>query len=104
MPYLVQPFPDLLDICLIGSTSGIDPLGDLVDIPANGRQFGGERFDIGGVGVDDISIDRHLAKIGTIPVRGELGHPLFNELFFFLRDIEFHLNIPLADRHTPPPF
>lgn len=83
MPNLVQPFPDLLEIRLIGRASGIDPLGDLIDVPADGTQLRGEGFDICGVHVDDISVNGHLPKIGADPLRWELGHLLFNEFSFF---------------------
>ena len=83
MPNLVQPFPDLLEIRLIDRTSGVNPLGDLIDIPANGTQLSGERFDICGVHVYDVSVNRHLPKVGTDPLRWELGHLLFNEFSFF---------------------
>lgn len=68
---------------MIGRASGIDPLGDLIDVPADGTQLRGERFDIGGVQVDNISINGHLPKIGADPLCRELGHLLFNEFSFF---------------------
>ena len=49
MPYLVQRFPDFLDIRLIGRASGVEPLGDLVDVPADGGQGGVHPLDIRGV-------------------------------------------------------
>ena len=42
---------------MIGGASGVDPLGDLIDVLANGRKLCGKCFDICGVGVDDISIN-----------------------------------------------
>ena len=51
-----------------------------------------------------ISVNRHLAEVGTIAPCGELCHLLVNEPFFFLRDIKFHLNAPLPVCHAPPPF
>jgi len=83
LPNLVQPFLDLLDICLIDRTSGVDSLCNLVDISAYGTQLSGKRFDIRGVQVDDISVNGHLPKIGADPLRWELGHLLFNEFSFF---------------------
>ena len=68
---------------MIGRASGIDPLGDLIDVPADGTQLSGEGFDICGVHVDDISVNGHLPKIGADPLRWELGHLLFNEFSFF---------------------
>ena len=68
---------------MIDRTSGVDPLGDLIDIPPNGAQLRGEDFYIRGVHVYDISVNRHLPKVRTDPLRWELGHLLFNEFSFF---------------------
>ena len=64
----------------------------------------GERFNIRRIGVNDISVNRHLAEVGTIAPCGELCHLLVNEPFFFLRDIKVHLNAPLPVCHAPPSF
>ena len=50
-----------------------------VDVPADGGQLRGERLDIRGVGIDDISVNRHLPKIGADPLCRELGHLLLNQ-------------------------
>ena len=82
----------------------MDPLGDLIDSPSDGGKLRGERFDIRRIGVNDISVNRHLAEVGTIAPCAELCHLLVNEPFFFLLDIKFHLNAPLPVCHAPPPF
>ena len=51
---------------MIGRASCVEPLGNLIDILANGGKFRSKRFDIGGVGVDDISVNRHLAEVAPI--------------------------------------
>ena len=89
---------------MIDGISGVEPLCDLIDIPTDDGKLRGKRLDLRGVGVDDISVNRHFAKIGTIAPGGELGHLLVNEAFFFLCDIKFHLNIPFSVRHALPPF
>ena len=91
----IQPFPDFLHAHLIGGAGGVDPLCDLVNIPSDGGKLRGERLDIRGVGVDDKSVNRHLAEIGAIAPGGELRHLLANEALFFLRHIKFHLDITL---------
>ena len=38
LPYLIQPFLDFLHVGLVGGAFGVDPLGNLIDVPADGRQ------------------------------------------------------------------
>ena len=83
MPYLVQSLFDLLHVGLIDRGAGVDPLGDLIDILPDGGQPSRERLYIGGVGIDDISVNRHLAKIGADPLCGELGHFSLYQFPFF---------------------
>ena len=71
MPYLVQSLFDLLHVGLIDRSAGVDPLGDLIDILPDGGQLGRERLYIGGVGIDDITVNRHLPQIGADPLCGE---------------------------------
>ena len=84
MPYLVQSLFDLLHVGLIDRSAGVDPLGDLIDILPDGGQLGRERLYIGGVGIDDITVNRHLPQLGADPLCGELGHLLLYQ-FPFLR-------------------
>ena len=77
MPYLVQSLFDFLHVGLIDRGAGVDPFGDLIDIFPDGRQLSRKCLYVGGVGIDDISVNRHLAKIGADPLCGELGHLLF---------------------------
>ena len=93
-----------LHIRLVGGAGGIDPLCDLVDVPADGGQLGGKRLDVRRVGVDDVPVNRHLSKIGAVAPGWELRHLLVYEALFFLRDIKLHLDIPFSVRHVPPPF
>ena len=51
-----------------------------------------------------ISVNRHLPQVRAVSLRRELFHLLVNEVFFFLRDPEFHLYVPLSVRHKTPPF
>ena len=85
-------------------TSGVDSLGDLIDVPADGGQGGVHPLDIRGVKLDDIPVYRHLPQIRAIPPCGELRHLFIYESLFVLRNIEFHLDIPLSVCHAPPPF
>ena len=43
------------------AASGVDTLGDLVDVPADGGQGGVHLLDIRGVKLDDIPVYRHQA-------------------------------------------
>ena len=86
------------------AASGVDTLGDLVDVPADGGQGGVHLLDIRGVKLDDIPVYRHLPKVGAVPPCGELRHFPVYEPLFLLRHIEFHLDIPLSVRHGQPPF
>ena len=74
MPYLVQSLFDLFHVGLIDWSAGVDPLGDLIDILPDGGQLSREYLYIGGVGINDIAVNRHLAKIGADPLCGELVH------------------------------
>ena len=79
--------------------------GDLVDVPADGGKDAGHLLDVGGVHLDDVAINRHLAEIGTDPLRLELGHLLLNEPLFLLCHPKLHLDIPFSICHAaPPPF
>ena len=44
----------------------------MIDIPSDGGKLRGERFDIRRIGVNDISVNRHLAEVGTIAPCGDL--------------------------------
>ena len=48
----------------------------MVDIAPNGGQLPGKGFDIRGVQIDDIPVNRHLPKIGPHPLGRELGQLL----------------------------
>ena len=102
--YLIQPLLYLPHIRFVRAASGVDPLGDLIDVPANGGQGSVHPLDIRGVKLDDIPVYRHLPQIRAIPPCGELRHLSVNEPFFLLRHIELHLNIPLSVRYGQPPF
>ena len=91
-------------VILWRTASCVDPLGDLVDVPADGGQGGVHPLDIRGVKLDDIPVYRHLPQIRPVPPCGELRHLFIYEPFFLLRHIEFHLNVPLSVRHGQPPF
>ena len=39
-------------------------------IPSDGGKLRGERFDIRRIGVNDISVNRHLAEVGAISACG----------------------------------
>ena len=54
----------------IRDSSGVDPLGNLVDIPTNGGKLFGKCLDICGVRIDDISVNRHLAEVSAISACG----------------------------------
>ena len=94
LPYLIQPFPDFLHVGLIGGASGLDPLGDLIDVPANGGQELVHLLDVPGVHIDDVSVNRHLPQVGADPLGLELGHLLFHQFLFLGGHIELHLDIP----------
>ncbi len=64
----------------------------------------GHFLNIRGVGVNDISVDRHLAEVGAVPLRGELLHFLVNQPLFILRDPKFHLDISFAVCQAIPTF
>ena len=103
-PFLIQPLLYLPHIRFVRAASGVDTLGDLVDVPADGGQGGVHLLDIRGVKLDDIAVYRHLPQIRPVPPCGELRHFPVNEPLFLLRHIELHLNIPLSVRHGQPPF
>ena len=46
-------------------------------VPADGREGAGHLLDVGGVHLDDVPINRHLAEISADPLCMELGHLLF---------------------------
>ena len=102
--YLIQPLLYLPHIRFVRAASGVDPLGDLIDVPANGGQGSVHPLDIRGVKLDDIPVYRHLPQIRAVPPCGELRHLFIYEPFFLLRHIEFHLNVPLSVRYGQPPF
>ena len=102
--YLIQPLLYLPHIRFVRAASGVDTLGDLIDVPADGGQGGVHPLDIRGVKLDDIPVYRHLPQIRAVPPCGELRHLFIYEPFFLLRHIEFHLNVPLSVRHGQPPF
>ena len=102
--YLIQPLLYLLHIRFVRAVSRVDPLGDLVDVPADGGQGSVHPLDIRGVKLDDIPVYRHLPQIRPVPPCGELRHFPVNEPFFLFRHIELHLNVPLSVRHGQPPF
>ena len=102
--YLIQPLLYLPHIRFVRAASRVDPLGDLVDVPADGGQGSVHPLDIRGVKLDDIPVYRHLPQIRAVPPCGELRHLFIYEPFFLLRHIEFHLNVPLSVRYGQPPF
>lgn len=61
--YLLQSSPDLLHVGLIGGTAGVHPLGDLIDVPADGAQSLCHLLDVGGAHLDDISVNRHFLQV-----------------------------------------
>ena len=79
MPYLLQSLPYLLHIGLISRAPGVHPLGDLADVPADGAQGLCHLIDVGGVHLDDVSVNRHFPQVCLIPFCGELGHLLVDE-------------------------
>ena len=99
-----MPGPGKFDIRFVRAASGVDPLGDLVDVPADGGQGGVHPLDIRGVKLDDIPVYRHLPKLRAVPLCGELRHLFIYEPLFLLRHIELHLDVPLSVRHGQPPF
>jgi hypothetical protein len=76
----------------------------MVDIPAYGGQLRGKRLYVGGIGIDDISVNRHLAEIGAVSLRGQQLHFLVNKPFFVLCDPELHLDISFSVGHGVPPY
>ena len=98
-PYLIQPFPDFLHVGLIGGATGVDPLGDLVNVPANGGQELVHLLNVPGVHIDDISVNRHLPQIGADALCLELGHLLFHQFLFLGGHIELHLDISFSVCH-----
>ena len=79
--------------------SGVDPFGDLVDVPANGGQELVHLLDVLGVHIDDVPVNRHLPQVGADPLGLELGHLLFHQLLFLGGDIELHLDVPFPVCH-----
>src|SRR5699024_8348268 len=105
LPYLLQSLQDLLHISLIGWAAGVHPLGDLIDVPADGAQGLCHLLDVGGVHLNDVSVNRHLPQICPIPLCGELRHLLVDEPLLLLRHPELHLDVPLSVYHSAsPPF
>ena len=66
------------------AASCVDPLGDLVDVLADGGQSGVHLLDIRGVKLDDIPVYRHLPQIRAVPPCGELRHLFIYEPLFHL--------------------
>jgi hypothetical protein len=85
---------------MIGITSGVQPLGDLIDVPTDGGQSLVHLFYVGGVGVDDISVNRHLAEICADSLCGEKLHLLFYQGSFFRCHGAAKDDRPLAVRHS----
>ena len=86
MPYFLLPLPDLLEVGGVDLTACIEMLGNLVDVPTNGRKLLGERLDIRGVQINDVAVNRHLTEIGTDPLSGKLRHLLLNQFTLLRRD------------------
>ena len=74
---LVAPHTSNELLPYIREAAGVQPLGDLVDVPADGREGAGHLLDVGGVHLDDVPINRHLAEISADPLCMELAHLLF---------------------------
>ena len=74
-------------------------LGDLVDVPANGRQFLGKRLDIRSVQVNDVAVNRHFPEVGADLLGGQLRHFLLNQFTLLRRDRTAKYNGTLSVCH-----
>ncbi len=83
----------------------------LDEVPAQVRSLvdgvaaGPGKFNVGGVHLDDIPVNRHLPQVGAISLCGELAHLLVDEPLFLLCHPELHLDISFSICHAiSPPF
>ena len=68
----------------------IDTAADLVDVSGNAADGGSQFLLLGEIHFDDITVDRHLAQIGSHVFCAKLLHLFLDKLMFLLGDTELN--------------
>ena len=99
-PNLGLPFFQLLNILSIEMPGAVDPAANLVDIAGSPADGCGQLFLLGVVHFDDVTVNRHLAKIRAHVLGAELRHFALDEPPLLLGDAELDANRTCAFSHV----
>lgn len=108
---LLQQLPDLSlpsfqvsHIFCVEMAGLVDASADVVDVGSCSADSCGQLFLFGVVHLDDITVDGHLAKIGSHVLSAQLRHFVFDEPVFIVANTEFNAYRSSSICHGVPPY
>ena len=108
---LLQQLPDLglsgfqvSHILCVEVAGLVDASADVVDIGGHSADGGSQLFLFGVVHLDDVTVNGHLAKIGSHVLSAQLRHFVFDEPVFIVTDAELDADWSSSICHSVSPY